>query len=66
VTQTAKHVVGPDGTVPGESQAEVDRWYWMTLVGQLDDAGISISAADLSALPHEVEISERLLKRLKV
>jgi hypothetical protein len=66
VKQTAKDVVGPDGTVPGESQAELDRWYGETLVGRLEDAGVSIAASDLSALPHGVEISERLLKRLKV
>jgi hypothetical protein len=66
VTRTAKVVVGPDGTVTGESQPEVDKLYWTTLVGRLGDAGVNITAVDLSALPHEVEISERLLTRLKM
>jgi hypothetical protein len=65
VTSTAKMAVGPDGPGPGETDAQMETWHWESLARRLEDSRLSITGIDLSELPHDVEISESLSKRLK-
>lgn len=64
IEDTARMVVGPDGPGPGETDEQMQTWYWEWMEHKLRDASISAAADKLSALPHEVEIGERLRQRL--
>ncbi len=64
IEDTARMVVGPDGPGPGETDQEMEAWYWEWMEHKLHDAGIGAEAGELKALPHEVEIGERLRHRL--
>jgi hypothetical protein len=65
VSSTAKTVVGPDGPGPGETDAQMETLYWAFLARRLEDSGVRMTGTDLRELPHDVQISERLCKRLK-
>jgi hypothetical protein len=64
IEDTARTVVGPDGPGPGETDEQMETMYWDWMEHKLRDAGISAEAGVLKALPHEVEIGERLRHRL--
>jgi hypothetical protein len=64
IEDTARMVVGPDGPGPGETDEHMEAWYWDWMEHKLRDAGISAEADELRALPHDVEIGERLRHRL--
>lgn len=62
--ETARTVVGPDEPWEDETWAEVEACHWEALADTLRHAGIDVDAADLRALPHDVELSDRILSRL--
>jgi hypothetical protein len=64
IEDTARMVVGPDGPGAGETDEQMEAWYWEWMHHKLRDAGVSAEADDLKALPHDVEIGERLRHRL--
>jgi hypothetical protein len=64
IEDTARMVVGPDGPGPGETDEQMEAWYWEWMEHNLRDAGIRAEADELKALPHDVEIGERLHHRL--
>jgi hypothetical protein len=66
IEDTARMVVGPDGPGPGETDEQMEAWYWEWMEHKLHDAGISVEVGELKALPHEVEIGERLRHRLEM
>jgi hypothetical protein len=60
----ARMVVGPDEPFGDETAADVERGHWATLARVLQQEGIAIEGPELMALPHDVELSERVLARL--
>jgi ADP-ribose pyrophosphatase YjhB (NUDIX family) len=64
VEDTARTVVGPDGPGRGQTQKQMDAEHWAFLEGKLRNAGVNIEDGALRALPHDVEMSERLRSRL--
>jgi hypothetical protein len=60
IGMTARTVVGPDGAYGDMSQAEMDTGHSETLARRLRDQGVEIAPGELSALPHDVELGERL------
>lgn len=60
VKDTAKTVVGPDEPGPGETREQMEVMYWESLERKLREAGVNAEARELRALPHDVEIGERL------
>jgi hypothetical protein len=62
--RTARVVVGPDEPFEGHSQADMEASHWDALAGILRQRGIEIAAAELKALPHDVELSDAVLARL--
>lgn len=60
----ARMVVGPDEPYGNRSQAGMEAGHWEWLAGILRQRGVLIDAEQLSRLPHEVEISERLHRRI--
>jgi hypothetical protein len=63
IEDTARMVVGPDGPGPGETNEQMQARYCDWMQHKLRDAGISAEVAALRALPHDVEIGERLRQR---
>ena len=59
--RTARMVVGPDEPFEGHSQADMEAGHWDTLSRILRQHGIEVAAAELKALPHDVELSDRVL-----
>ncbi len=64
VVETSRTVVGPDEPRPGETQADARAEHWASLAAELQRAGVTMDAAELERLPHDVVLSERLLARL--
>lgn len=64
IENTARMVVGPEGPGPGETDAQMDALYWEWMERKLRDVGASGEAARLKALPHDVEVGERLRRGL--
>jgi hypothetical protein len=64
IEETARTVVGPDSAYGEYTQAEMDEGHWSFLCAALEAQGVDVDATDLRALPHEVELSARLLTRL--
>ncbi len=64
VERTARVVVGPDEPFAGRTRADMERAHWAHLASVLAEQGIVMEAGALSRLPHDVELSERLLERL--
>ena len=60
IAETARMVVGPDGAWGEFTQADMDAGHWRTLAGKLAAHGVEIDPGELSRLPHDVEISDRL------
>lgn len=53
-------MVGP----PGEDAGETEEEYWAALAGTLRNQDVLIDAEQLSRLPHDVELSERVRAHL--
>ena len=64
VEETARMVIGPDEPFDGHSPAAMEASHWEHLAGTLRQQGVIISAEELSRLPHDVELAERLRSRL--
>jgi hypothetical protein len=62
--RTARFVVGPDEPLPGWTHAEEAAAHWAELARRLQQQGIEIDGAELGALPHDVELSDRVLARI--
>jgi hypothetical protein len=61
--QTAPVVVGPDEPFGDRSQTEMEALHWKPLVQTFRERGVVADAAKLRGLPHDVELSDRLLAR---
>lgn len=61
---TARMVVGPDEPFGSRSQEDMETDHWADLAGTLRQEGVLIDAEELSRLPHDVELTERLRTRL--
>lgn len=64
IERTARAVVGPDEPFEGHTQDEMDASHWDFLAGVLRQQGIDVVAADLRALPHDVDLGDRVHARL--
>ena len=64
--RTARTVVGPDEPFGGRTRAEEEAGHWDFLARKLHDEGVEIDGAELRALPHDVELSDRVLARLSL
>jgi hypothetical protein len=53
---TATTAVGPDGPGPGETDEQMEGWYWDWMERKLNDLGTDTNVADVKVLPHDVEI----------
>ncbi len=61
---TARTVVGPDEPFEGRSSADMAADHWASLAAVLRQQGVVADALELTRLPHDVVLSERLLARL--
>jgi hypothetical protein len=66
MARTARVVVGPDEPFGGHTHAEMEASHWDSLARVLRREGIEVQAGELRGLPHEVELSDRVLARLGV
>ena len=64
IEENAFDVVGPDGVVEDQTAEEAVEEYWEYLSELLEQQDFDIDPAELRELPHEVRLSQRLLKRL--
>lgn len=62
--RTARDVVGPDEPFEGRTQADMEAGHWDSLARVLRQEGIEVDAAELRGLPHDVELSDRVLARV--
>jgi hypothetical protein len=62
--RTARDVVGPDEPFEGRTQAHMEASHWDYLTRILRERGVEVEAAELKALPHDVELSDRVLVRM--
>ena len=60
----ARFVVGPDEPFGGRTQADMEADHWDALARVLHEQGVAVEATELTALPHDVELSERVLARI--
>lgn len=60
----ARVVVGPDEPFDGRTQADMEADHWDSLAGVLQQQGVAAEAAELKVLPHDVELSDRVLARI--
>jgi hypothetical protein len=63
IKRTARDVVGPDEPSGERTQADVEASHWEHLAGILRRHGVAAEADELKALPHDVELSDRVLER---
>ncbi len=64
VKQTARDVVGPDEPFEGRTWADMETSHWNHLARILEQKGVEVGATRLSELPHDVELSQRVLTRI--
>ncbi|PYG01622.1 hypothetical protein SAMN05216184_10181 [Georgenia satyanarayanai] len=64
VAATARTVVGPDEPFGDQTAQDAEADHWEGLAGVLGRQGVRTAARELSDLPHDVELSGRLLARL--
>ena len=64
IEETARTVVGPDEPSDSFSQEDAEQGHWAYLSAVLRQHGVVADAEDLSRLPHDVVLSERLLARV--
>jgi hypothetical protein len=60
----ARFVVGPDEPFEGCTQADMEADHWDALARILQQHGVAVEAAELKVLPHDVELSDRVLARI--
>ena len=60
----ARFVAGPDEPFGGRTQADMEADHWDALARVLHEQGVAVEAAELKALPHDVELSDRVLARI--
>jgi glutathione S-transferase len=63
IKQTARDVVGPDEPDRNHSRADMEASHWQALAEKLHKQDVDIEVAELEALPHDVELSDRVLAR---
>jgi hypothetical protein len=63
--QSARVAVGPDEPFDDHKWEDMEADHWNALAKDLQCQGIEVTAAELEALPHEVELSERVLARIR-
>ena len=64
IEETARVVVGPDEPPDGYSQEDMEAGHWAYLAGLLRQQGVAVDATELTRLPHDIVLSERLLARV--
>ncbi|MBV1780996.1 hypothetical protein KRR55_17935 [Paeniglutamicibacter sp. ABSL32-1] len=64
IEETAFGVVGPDAPAEDQDDEEMATEYWESLSEILEQRDLDIGPAELRELPHEVRLSQRLLKRI--
>lgn len=64
VEKTARTCVGPDEPFEGRTTKEMEDDYWTYLERIGAGKGLSLTASELSGLPHDVEFSAELLRLL--
>jgi hypothetical protein len=64
IVDTARMVVGPDEPFEGRSHQDMAADHWAHLAEVLRQQGVAADALELTRLPHDVVLSERLLARL--
>jgi hypothetical protein len=64
IEETARQVVGPDEAFGDHTQEDMAAAHWEALSGVLRALGVEAEAAGLRALPHDVELGERVLARI--
>jgi hypothetical protein len=64
IERTARDVVGPDEPDEGHSWRDIEASHWRALAQKLCEQGVDVEAAELEALPHDVELSDRVLARI--
>jgi hypothetical protein len=62
--RTARDVVGPDEPFEGRTQTDMEASHWDSLARVLQREGVEVDAAELRGLPHDVELSDRVLARI--
>ena len=65
IEDTARVVVGPDEPFDDHSQDDTDADYWAHVARVLEQHGVSATAHELTNVPHDVVLSERLLARVQ-
>lgn len=65
IVESARVVVGPDEPFDGYSQEYMQATHWATLAEVLRRHDVDLEGKTLSELPHEVELGEELLTRLR-
>jgi hypothetical protein len=61
IEETARVVVGPDEPSGDRSRTEMEVLHWESLVRTLREEGVVADVARLRGLPHEVELSGRVV-----
>jgi len=64
IADTARMVVGPDEPFGGRSQKDMEADHWASLAAVLQRKGVDADVLELGRLPHDVVLSEQLLKRI--
>jgi len=60
IQREARAVVGPDEPHGGRSREDTEADHWAALARTLRHAGVEISGPELAAVPHDVEVSDRV------
>ncbi|MFL4475889.1 hypothetical protein ACIPVK_17985 [Paeniglutamicibacter sp. MACA_103] len=64
IRETALVVVGPDEPSEDQDEDDMAAEYWEHLSDLLEQQDLAIDPAELRELPHDVRLSQRLLKRI--
>jgi len=64
IIETARVVVGPDEPFGGHSADEMETSHWDSIARSLHALGVGATGEELRALPHDVILSERLMRRI--
>ena len=64
IAETARVVVGPDEPYGRRSQDDMETDHWSSLAEILRGHGVVVDAGELSRLPHDVVLSDRLRARI--
>jgi hypothetical protein len=65
VEETTRIVVGPDEPAAGSTWEQAQADHWAHLAGVLREQRVSVDAAELRRLPHDVVLTPRLRARLR-